>query len=89
MDHSNDNSENHKIPPVRLVGPGFELETSRIRIQCVTIVPPRSVTVSLFPSVSIKHVVTDFLLQSVWRVKKIFPRKYLKGVGGEPEFVVS
>ena len=29
-----------------------------------------------------------YILQSVWRVKRIFPRKYLKGVGGG-EFVVS
>ena len=82
MDHGNDSSEKkQKIHPVRLVGPGFELETSRIRIQCVTTVPPLSSAVSLFHSVSIKHVVTDFLLQSDWRVKRIFPRKYLEGEG--------
>ena len=52
MDRGNENATKHlpwwlreamiKSLPARL-GPGFELETCQIRVQCVTIAPPHPV----------------------------------------------
>ena len=37
------------------LGPGFELETSQIRVQCVTIAPPHSETQFLFRRISSRY----------------------------------
>ena len=55
MDHGNKiplmTEESHEKSQAGWMGPGFELGTSQIRVQCVTTAPPHSVTQFLFRTI--------------------------------------